>query len=201
MVMATLFLLLAAPLLIVIAIVIKMEGKGTIIFKARRVGANQQIFTLYKFRTMHQGSELMLKDMLHLNMYRKEYELDSLAVFVKFDNDWRVTKAGRFLRQTHLDELPQLINVLKGEMSIIGNRPLATYEADKLVARNEFKRFLAPAGITGLWQIRQHRKEKIGAEKRIALDNRYAAKQSFGYDCAILLETMFILLVNIFKRS
>ncbi|TDS13877.1 lipopolysaccharide/colanic/teichoic acid biosynthesis glycosyltransferase [Sphingobacterium paludis] len=200
MAMATLFLLLAAPLLLVIAIAIKTEGKGAIIYRARRVGANQQIFTLYKFRTMYQGSELLLKDMLHLNMYRTAYELDSLAVFVKFDNDWRVTRTGRFLRRTHLDELPQLFNVLKGEMSIIGNRPLATYEAEKLVARKEFKRFLAPAGITGLWQIRQHRKEKISAAQRIALDNRYAAEQSFGYDCAILLETMFVLLVNIFKR-
>ncbi|MCT1525056.1 sugar transferase [Sphingobacterium hotanense] len=139
---ATILLLVVSPLTIVIAIIIKLESNGNIIYKSKRVGANQQIFTLYKFRTMHNGSDLLLNNMLHLNVYRNDDRIDSNIAFVKFKDDCRVTRIGRLLRKTHFDELPQLLNVIKGEMSIIGNRPLEIYEAEKLVKKMKYFVFL-----------------------------------------------------------
>lgn len=130
---AAIFILITSPFIVIVAIMIKLESKGSIIYKSKRVGANQQIFTLYKFRTMHNGSELLVNKMLHLNVYKNDDKIDTNVAFVKFKNDCRVTRIGRFLRQTHVDEIPQMVNVIKGEMSIIGNRPLEIYEAEKLV--------------------------------------------------------------------
>ena len=122
------------------------------------------------------------------------------STFVKIVNDPRVTKVGKFIRNTSIDELPQLINVLKGDMSIVGNRPLPVYEAEMLTADTLSKRFLAPAGITGLWQVELRGKGGVmSEEERMRLDNEYADHfkgdaYSFWYDMKLILRTIPALL-------
>jgi len=115
-------------------------------------------------------------------------------VFMKFERDPRVTRVGRFLRKTSIDEIPQLFNVLRGDMSLVGNRPLPLYEAEKLTKDQTVLRFQAPAGITGLWQVTKRGKADMSAEERIALDNEYALKHSFWMDMKIILKTFPALL-------
>ena len=114
--------------------------------------------------------------------------------FVKIKNDPRITKVGRFIRKTSLDELPQLFNVLKGDMSIVGNRPIPLYEAEMLTSDRWAERFLAPAGITGLWQVTKRGKSDMSNEERKELDNIYARNFSFSYDLKIILKTFKALL-------
>jgi len=114
--------------------------------------------------------------------------------FVKIKNDPRITKVGRFIRKTSLDELPQLFNVLKGDMSIVGNRPIPLYEAEMLTSDRWAERFLAPAGITGLWQVTKRGKANMSNEERKELDNIYAHNFSFFYDLKIILKTFKALL-------
>lgn len=114
--------------------------------------------------------------------------------FLKFENDPRITKVGRFIRSTSIDELPQLFNVLKGDMSIVGNRPLPLYEAEKLTHDQAILRFQAPSGITGLWQVTKRGKSDMSEEERLSLDNEYAQKWSILKDIKILFRTIPALL-------
>lgn len=126
-------------------------------------------------------------EQMYLNMKRKEAE----RAFNKFTNDPRVTRIGRFIRKTSIDELPQLINVLKGDMSIVGNRPLPVYEAEKLTMDESVERFFAPAGITGLWQVKKRgRTERMSVDERKELDNQYARKYSLWFDVKLLFQTI-----------
>lgn len=128
------------------------------------------------------------------NYQKKNIEKNN-ATFIKIVNDPRITKIGKFIRNTSIDELPQLINVLKGDMSIVGNRPLPVYEAELLTKDAISKRFLAPAGITGLWQVELRGKAgNMSEEERIELDNKYADyfidnNYSFWYDMRLILRT------------
>lgn len=115
-------------------------------------------------------------------------------VFVKLDNDPRVTRIGRILRKTSLDELPQLLNVLLGDMSIVGNRPLPLYEAEQLTADQWAQRFMAPAGITGLWQVKSRGNKPVSELKRKRLDVEYAARASFKQDLRLIIQTIPALL-------
>jgi lipopolysaccharide/colanic/teichoic acid biosynthesis glycosyltransferase len=114
--------------------------------------------------------------------------------FIKIKNDPRITKVGRFIRKTSIDELPQLVNVLKGDMSIVGNRPIPLYEAEVLTSDNYSERFLAPAGITGLWQVTKRGKSDMSNEERKQLDNTYARTYTFWGDIVLLLKTAKALL-------
>ncbi|MEN0002966.1 MAG: sugar transferase [Bacteroidota bacterium] len=122
--------------------------------------------------------------------YHHEKQLEKAGTFVKIKNDPRVTRFGRFIRQTSIDELPQLFNVLKGDMSIVGNRPIPIYEAERLTTDSDVARFFAPAGITGLWQITKRRKEKVSEQERIMLDVEYAMGYNFWMDLHILWNTL-----------
>ena len=110
--------------------------------------------------------------------------------FVKIKNDPRITKVGRFIRKTSIDELPQLVNVLKGDMSIVGNRPIPLYEAEVLTSDAYSQRFLAPAGITGLWQVSKRGKADMSNEERKQLDNTYAQTYTFWGDIKLLFRTV-----------
>ena len=123
----------------------------------------------------------------HLNQYNS----NGSTSFVKIENDPRVTKFGIFLRNASLDEIPQLLNVLIGDMSLVGNRPLPLYEAEQLTRDQWAKRFLAPAGITGLWQVTKRGKGgDMSEEERMELDIVYAEKSSFLFDLGIMFKTV-----------
>lgn len=189
-------ILLISPLLLLIALIIKLESKGPIFYISKRVGTGYQIFDFYKFRSMRQGADSEIEKLKHLNQYGKDKKksLFDDDAFVKFDNDPRITKFGHFIRKTSLDELPQLFNVLKGDMSIVGNRPLPLYEAEQLTKDVWAKRFMAPAGITGLWQVTKRGKKEMSVEERMELDIEYANNYSFAMDFKIIMKTFPALL-------
>jgi lipopolysaccharide/colanic/teichoic acid biosynthesis glycosyltransferase len=182
-------LILLSPVLLIVAIAIKLDSKGPVFYISKRSGTGYKVFNFYKFRSMRTGSDKELKNLT--NQYAAE---GSNAVFFKVKNDPRVTRLGNFLRNTSLDELPQLFNVLKGDMSLVGNRPLPLYEAEQLTRDHIAARFLAPAGITGLWQVTKRGKENMSPEERIQLDVEYSLKNSFIFDMKILVKTFFVLL-------
>lgn len=122
--------------------------------------------------------------------YQELRRKQAAGTFVKFKNDPRITKVGQIIRNTSIDELPQLINVLKGDMSIVGNRPLPLYEAEQLTSDDWSQRFLAPAGITGLWQVEKRGGGEMSEEERKGLDNKYAQNFSFWNDIRLILRTI-----------
>jgi lipopolysaccharide/colanic/teichoic acid biosynthesis glycosyltransferase len=184
--LATVFIILLSPILLITALLIYFESKGPIIYRSKRSGTGYEVFDFLKFRSMYADADQRLQEIQHLNQYA-----DSDAAFVKFKNDPRITRVGKFIRKTSIDELPQLFNVLKGDMSIVGNRPLPLYEAERLTKEDWAYRFIAPAGITGLWQITKRGGNDMSAEERIGLDVTYAKKNSFWYDLLILGKTPF----------
>ncbi|SHN44363.1 sugar transferase [Chitinophaga sp. CF418] len=184
-VVASCAIIVISPLLMLIATIIKLESKGPVFYAARRAGRNYQVFKFFKFRTMVADADKKLQQLQHLNQYKD----GNAPVFYKVSNDPRVTRFGAFLRNTSLDELPQLFNVLIGDMSLVGNRPLPLYEASALTTDEWAQRFLAPAGITGLWQISKRGKKDMSVEERIALDIDYSNSHSFTYDMWIMANT------------
>ncbi len=190
-IVSSIALALLSPLFLLISILIKLESKGSVFYISTRAGAGYKIFRFYKFRTMRFNAENELDLVLHLNQYNKL--TDSAASFVKIEKDPRITRIGKLLRNTSLDELPQLINVLLGDMSLVGNRPLPLYEAERLTKDQFAKRFIAPAGITGLWQISKRGRIKMSESDRMNLDIAYAEKSSFFYDIQILFKTIPVL--------
>src|SRR5690606_1573420 len=183
-------LVLLSPFLLLIAIIIKVESPGPVFYISKRAGSGYRIFDFYKFRSMRAGADKELRKLAHINQYAET----SNSIFFKIKNDPRVTRFGAFLRRTSLDEIPQLFNVLIGDMSLVGNRPRPLYEAAQLTNNRIAWRFLAPAGITGLWQVQKRGKDNMSAEERIALDMEYAMNRSFMLDLKILFSTLPALL-------
>ena len=244
-VVATLSIIIFSPIFILTAIAIKMESKGPVLFKSKRVGTNYTIFDFLKFRSMYVDAEHQLMElskdhnqykdqdaeepkptttvlsgdqaemtMMNMGMesdmmigdeeimlvgddfvvaesnFNKKKEEENDNVFIKIENDPRVTKVGKFIRKYSIDELPQLFNILKGDMSIVGNRPLPLYEAEKLTADSSIDRFMAPAGLTGLWQVEERgRGGTMSAEERKQLDITYGQTYNFWLDMKIILKT------------
>ncbi len=184
-VLSSLLIFFLSPLLLIIAAIIKLNSSGPVFSNAYRAGRGYRIFKLYKFRTMKVGAERMVTSLSHLNCYAQ----NGNRVFFKMKNDPRVTSMGSFLRNTSLDELPQLFNVLKGDMSLVGNRPLPLYEAAGLTTDEWADRFLAPAGLTGLWQIRKNKNKGLTAEERLNLDINYARHHTLMMDFWIMAQT------------
>lgn len=179
-------LVLLSPVFLIIAMLIRLESKGPIIYKSQRAGTGYKIFDFYKFRSMSLNAEKQLLDLAGSNQYATESE----AVFMKIKDDPRVTRIGRFIRKTSIDELPQLFNVLKGDMSIVGNRPLPLYEAELLTSNQWCIRFLGPAGITGLWQIKKRGRSAMSDIERKELDNYYVNHSSLLFDFKIIAMTV-----------
>ncbi len=228
-------LLLLSPLLLIVALLIKLDSKGPILYKSARAGANFRIFNMYKFRTMKAMADRLIDDMKASNIYAKKIDssdnseneqddrcnecqllnsscrqplfdqsrvicekryltdTEGAAKFMKFRNDPRITRLGTFLRNSSIDELPQLLNILLGDMSLVGNRPLPLYEAEKLTTDQSAQRFAGPAGLTGLWQIKKRAKGEgpVTDSERIALDIEYARTFSFRTDMYIIWQTLF----------
>jgi exopolysaccharide biosynthesis polyprenyl glycosylphosphotransferase len=178
-------LLALAPLLLVIAAAIRLDSPGPIIFRQTRVGRGGRHFTLYKFRSMVVDAEARLAALRHRN------EVDG-PIF-KMRDDPRVTRAGRWLRRASLDELPQLVNVLLGDMSLVGPRPAVPSEVAQY-AEWQRARLEAIPGITGLWQVsgRSH----LSFEEMVRLDIEYVERRSFLLDMAILLRTVPVVLTR-----
>ncbi len=178
-------LLIASPIMIIVAIIIKLESKGPVFYISKRAGNYYKVFDFYKFRSMRAGAD---KELQSLKETSNQYQDGDQ--FVKIKDDPRVTRFGNFIRNTSLDELPQLINVLKGDMSVVGNRPLPLYEAELLITDDHAERFLAPAGITGLWQTLKRGKSDMSSEERIALDRIYVRKNSIWFDVKLIFMTI-----------
>ena len=245
-------LIILSPVFILTAIAIRLESKGPIIFKSKRVGTNYTVFNFLKFRSMYADAEQRLKEvakeagnqyaekeeekeeekdhqsvitaplgeeaemmMMDMGMesdmmisddevmlvgddfvvaesdFNKEKEEENNNAFVKIENDPRITKVGKFIRKYSIDELPQLFNILKGDMSIVGNRPLPLYEAEKLTVDSSIDRFMAPAGLTGLWQVEERGKGgMMSAEERKQLDITYGQTYNFALDMKIIFRTL-----------
>ncbi len=185
-ILSSIALICLSPVFAIIALALKLESRGPIFYIAKRAGRGYRIFNFYKFRTMIVGADAKMKEFSHLNQYNATTEGPK---FFKIENDPRITKVGAFLRKTSLDELPQLVNVLLGDMSLVGNRPLPLYEAATLTTDEWAQRFMAPAGITGLWQIKKRGNKDMSVEERINLDIVYASKSNFAYDLWIMANT------------
>lgn len=228
-------IILLSPIFLLTALAIRMESKGPILFKSKRVGTNYRIFDFLKFRSMFVDADKKLFELSkEHNQYtladetleeddiligddddeqEKGFGMDTMLIgddyivpeedfnrqkkeenenaFVKIENDPRVTKVGRFIRKYSIDELPQLFNILKGDMSIVGNRPLPLYEAEKLTSDDSIDRFMAPAGLTGLWQVEKRGNSgAMSAEERKQLDIYYGQHYNFWMDAKIILKTM-----------
>nr|WP_280559183.1 sugar transferase [Priestia megaterium] len=179
-------LIVLLPVFIVIAFLIKIEDqKGPVLFKQIRVGKNNEEFTMYKFRSMVSNAEDLLEGLLDKN--------ETTGAMFKMRDDPRITKIGKFIRRTSLDELPQLLNVLKGEMSLVGPRPPLPREVEKY---NDYhkQRLLAKPGCTGLWQVSG--RSSIGFDEMVQLDLKYITKSNTFYDLCIILKTVKILFVS-----
>ncbi len=174
-----LLLLLLSPVLLVTALAVALGSPGGAIFRQQRVGRNGRTFVLYKFRTMASGAEAQRAALEAKN------ELDGPAFKIK--DDPRVTRLGRFLRKSSLDELPQLWNVLKGDMSLVGPRPLPDYEVEKFQPWHRRRMSMRP-GITGLWQISG--RNEVRFDDWMRLDLEYIDRWSLWLDAAILLRTL-----------
>lgn len=237
---ASMALLFLSPVLLLVALAIRLESKGKVYYTSKRVG--REPFDFYKLRSMKVGADKELSKLakdknqyatasqqsdidfvtpcprcsklpkgdscspvLHIGPHRicdywynfqKKEVAKNKSAFIKIVNDPRITKVGKVIRNTSIDELPQLINVIKGDMSIVGNRPLPVYEAEQLTQDVMSKRFLAPAGITGLWQVELRGRGGVMSEdERKRLDNEYAdhfvnGNYSFWYDIKLILRTV-----------
>lgn len=171
------------PIFLLIAVLIKLDSPGPVIFKSQRAGKDGRPFTMYKFRTMRQDAEEILPKIAHLNKASPH--------MIKIDNDPRVTRVGWFLRNSGLDEFPQLFNVLKGEMSLVGPRP---HEFDKitLYTPHQRRRLEVRPGITGLWQVNARHSPSF--DERVRWDIEYIDNWSLWLDIKIMLQTVVVMI-------
>lgn len=168
---------------IVIGLLIKIEDpKGSIFFSQKRVGKNGKEFNMYKFRSMVSDAEAKLAELLQQN--------EATGAMFKMKNDPRVTKIGRFIRKTSIDELPQLLNVLKGDMSLVGPRPPLVREVNEYTEYQK-QRLLVTPGCTGLWQVSG--RSNVGFEEMVELDLTYMTTRSLTTDIAIICRTVLLL--------
>ncbi|KYD28511.1 sugar transferase [Parageobacillus toebii] len=171
-------------LFLIVALLIKLEDpKGPVFFKQVRVGKDGKEFYMYKFRSMVTNAEELLESLLHLN--------EVTGAMFKMKDDPRVTKVGKFIRKTSIDELPQLWNVLKGDMSLVGPRPPLPREVAQYTEYDK-QRLLVTPGCTGLWQVSG--RNDLGFDEMVELDLKYIRERSLLYDIRIILKTIKIMI-------
>jgi lipopolysaccharide/colanic/teichoic acid biosynthesis glycosyltransferase len=181
-----------APLFLLLWVLVRATSPGPMLFTQERVGRSRRPFTLLKLRTMYTDND----DQIHRDYVASLLSGDAPQPggdtgLYKLDADPRVTPVGAWLRKTSLDELPQLVNVLRGEMSLVGPRPVLTWEADLLRA-NDRRRFEVKPGLTGLWQVSG--RSKLPMREALALDIEYVRRRSLAFDLLILIRTIPALL-------
>ena len=178
---AAVALVVVTPLLVLLAVIVKADSPGPVVFGQKRVGRGGRTFRMLKLRTMRDGAEAQQHDVAHLN------RSTDLRLF-KIPADPRVTRVGRVLRRWSLDELPQLYNVLRGDMSLVGPRPF--FESDlEDYAAHHFRRLAVRPGLTGLWQV-SGRSDIVDFEEVVRLDRHYIERWSLGMDLSILARTI-----------
>lgn len=180
-------LIITSPFFIIVAIAIKLGSKGKIIFGHTRIGKNGVPFKVYKFRSMYENSNEIFKNFTEEQ--KKEYYEN-----FKLDNDPRITKVGKFIRKTSLDELPQLINIIKGDMSVVGPRPIVEKEIKKY-GQYFNKVFSVKGGLTGYWQA--NGRSDTTYDERVQMDCYYVENRSFLFDMKIIFKTV----VSVIKKD
>lgn len=175
-------LIILSPLFLVIALLIKCEDHGPVFYKQKRVGKDQRAFDMFKFRSMHVDADKRLTEL------KEQNEVD--GPMFKMKNDPRITKIGHFIRKTSIDELPQLFNVVRGDMSLVGPRPPLPSEVAEYTAY-DMQRLLVVPGCSGLWQATV--RNSVGFHEMVQLDLEYIQKSSIWFDIKILFMTIKIL--------
>lgn len=179
-IIGTIGLIVCIPIFIIIGIAIKIDSKGPVFFKHKRIGKHGKKLEIYKFRTMIENAEEAMKNFT-------EEQKKEFAENFKLENDPRVTRVGKILRKTSLDELPQIINILKGEMSIIGPRPIVKSELEKYGSNQDKFLSVAP-GLTGYWAA--NGRSDVSYEERMALELYYVNNRSLILDMKIFFKTI-----------
>lgn len=185
--LGTIGLIILLPIFVVIGIFIKIDSKGPVFFLHKRIGKNGKEFKMYKFRTMHENAEDMIKNFTEEQM--KEWKEN-----YKLANDPRITKVGDFLRRTSLDELPQIINIVKGDLSIIGPRPVIKEELEKY-GENKEKFLSVKPGLTGYWA--SSGRSETSYRKRMKMELYYVDNISFQFDMKIFFRTV----ISVIKKE
>jgi len=190
LVASTLGLALTSPILVVVAAAVKLESRGPILFRQERLGLGGRPFTVYKFRSMFSSAEQdrhrdHVRDLIRREASR---EPSSDGVWLPIPADPRVTRLGAFLRRSHLDELPQLINIVRGEMSLVGPRPPIPYEVE-VYEPWHLRRLAVIPGLTGLWQATGW--GQLSFDEGVALDIAYIDRRSFAFDMRLILRTLW----------
>lgn len=181
-------LMIAGPCVLLLGCLVRLTSAGPALFRQERLGRDRQPFTMLKLRTMQAGND----DRIHRDYVESLLTAGRTATaagngLFKLDGDPRVTRLGAWLRRTSLDELPQLVNVLRGEMSLVGPRPVLPWEAQLFSERYQ-RRFAVKPGITGLWQVSG--RSRLAMREALELDVEYVARRSFGFDVVILARTL-----------
>lgn len=175
------------PILLIIGLLVKLTSKGPMLYVSTRIGQNGKKFKFYKFRSMKKDAEKELEKLLDQN--------ETQGITFKMKDDPRITKFGKFIRKTSLDELPQLFNILKGDMSIVGPRPCTVREYE-LYSEKDKKRLLVPQGLTGEWQTRG--RSNTTFDEMVDMDLEYITiKRGFWYDIWLIIKTVFV----VFKKE
>jgi exopolysaccharide biosynthesis polyprenyl glycosylphosphotransferase len=186
-------ILLLIPVFIVLAVLIRMDSTGPILFRQRRVGLNGETFTCFKFRTMYANADEALHRQAIKRFAAGESLSDDSNARFKLANDPRITRVGAILRRTSLDELPQLFNVLFGDMSLVGPRPAIPYELENYKDWHHERHNVKP-GITGLWQV--YGRSTVGFDEMMKLDVQYAKKASVWLDIKLIMLTIPAMLMQ-----
>jgi undecaprenyl-phosphate galactose phosphotransferase len=181
-------MVIAAPLFLCGMLMVKISSPGPIFYAHSRVGRNGQLFLCWKFRTMYQDAEAQLQPLLATNPTLQQ----EWATYFKLKTDPRITSVGRWLRKTSLDELPQIWNVFKGDMSVVGPRPLTQHEVIHYLREKAATILSVRPGLTTLWIIRG--RNALSLEERIALETHYVTNRSFWLDCRLIFRTFLLMI-------